>query len=223
MGSGHERPSRTPAGHALALPRAGGTYVLVLRLERGCVCRVGRLGEVAFPQGTYCYVGSAFGPGGLRARLQRHARPPGRCHWHVDYLRAVAEVARAWFLPGPRRHEHAWARALAASSALELAVPRFGASDCDCPGHLFRATGAGELEAPPRRVAPRCTGGTVKQRNAGCARAARPRRALPSGVVVCVGILVNGDGHSRRMPPCHNAAVERRGTREWFSVSLGGA
>lgn len=140
-------------GNAKVLPRAGGTYVLVLRLARACERPVGRLGTVRLQPGMYCYVGSAFGPGGLRARLHRHARWSKRCHWHVDHLRAVAGVAYAWFLAQPRRCEHDWARTLAAVSGLEVAVPGFGASDCDCPGHLFRAAGEPDLRELPMRLA----------------------------------------------------------------------
>ncbi len=72
------------AGVADTLP---GTYSLLLYLPRTRLIRVGKLGEFGFANGHYCYVGSAFGPGGLRARLRHHARPAARPHWHIDYLR----------------------------------------------------------------------------------------------------------------------------------------
>jgi len=37
--------------------------------------------------GYYIYIGSAFGPGGVRARMLRHLRADKPKHWHIDYLR----------------------------------------------------------------------------------------------------------------------------------------
>ncbi|HEX9029228.1 MAG TPA: DUF123 domain-containing protein, partial [Anaerolineales bacterium] len=54
------------------LPAAPGSYVLYLRLSQRLELGVGRLGRLSFPAGEYLYLGSAGGPGGLRARLGRH-------------------------------------------------------------------------------------------------------------------------------------------------------
>jgi Uri superfamily endonuclease len=54
------------------VPSAQGTYALLLNLPRAIHLRVGKFGAYRFPQGDYVYVGSAFGPGGLRARITRH-------------------------------------------------------------------------------------------------------------------------------------------------------
>ena len=51
-----------------------GTYALLLRLDKQERITVGKLGTFDFPVGYYLYVGSALGPGGLRARLARHRR-----------------------------------------------------------------------------------------------------------------------------------------------------
>lgn len=124
-------------------PAIGGTYVLRLDAIQGGTCRIGRLGWVHLPAGVFFYVGSALGPGGLRGRLGRHARPLERRHWHVDHLRQLADVTAAWWLADGRRREHVWARALAGARGLEVPVPGFGASDCDCLAHLFLRTGKG--------------------------------------------------------------------------------
>jgi len=60
--------------------------VLILRLPCPATVNVGRLGRVRFPAGWYAYVGSAYGPGGLAARISRHLRPSKPSHWHLDYL-----------------------------------------------------------------------------------------------------------------------------------------
>ena len=119
------------------LPGEKGTYVLVLELERPVRLRIGRLGVFDLEAGWYSYVGSAFGPGGLAARVAHHLRPAERPRWHVDHLRRVAEPAEVYHAPGPDRFEHEWARELA--ERLTPSVARFGASDCRCRTHLFHA------------------------------------------------------------------------------------
>ena len=63
-----------------------GTYALLLGLDEPVELEVGRLGRIHFGSPFYLYFGSAFGPGGLVARLQHHLRPARRPHWHVDYV-----------------------------------------------------------------------------------------------------------------------------------------
>jgi len=67
----------------------GGTYTLVLELDRADSIEVGALGEHRFPAGWYAYTGSAFGTGGF-ARVDRHyelaAGERSTRHWHIDYL-----------------------------------------------------------------------------------------------------------------------------------------
>ena len=54
--------------------------------------RIGALGVFDFPPGWYVYIGSAFGPGGITARVTRHARAAKRLHWHIDYLLEHADI-----------------------------------------------------------------------------------------------------------------------------------
>lgn len=114
-----------------------GTYVLVLRSAVRRSVDVGRLGSLIVEPGYYAYVGSALGPGGLRARLGRHLRGRGRARWHIDYLRAHTEPVEAWYCRGPMRREHRWSGALLASLGVVIPLSGFGASDCRCESHLF--------------------------------------------------------------------------------------
>ena len=118
------------------VPRARGSYLLVARLAHPAEIPVGRLGTFLFPAGWYAYAGSALGPGGLRARLARHRRADKRLHWHVDYLLRVSGMEAAWYLASEDSLECAWAAALASIAGHQQWPPRFGASDCRCPGHL---------------------------------------------------------------------------------------
>lgn len=119
-----------------ALPPQPGTYALLLYLPRATHLQIGKLGAFDFPRGYYVYVGSARGAGGLRARVMRHWRDTKKNHWHIDYLRAVARPVRVWYSTDARVRECAWAAQLAADAA-RIPTPRFGASDCACPAHLF--------------------------------------------------------------------------------------
>jgi Uri superfamily endonuclease len=116
-----------------------GTYVLALRLDEAQTVSAGRLGELQFPAGHYLYTGSAFGPGGLHARLARHRRRLGhrkRPHWHVDYLREVAVWNGAWVRASSQRLECEWAQKLRNLDSARILAAGFGASDCRCPAHL---------------------------------------------------------------------------------------
>jgi Uri superfamily endonuclease len=115
---------------------AGGTYALVFACHETAAVEVGRFGTVRLLSGFYTYVGSAFGPGGVKARVERHWRDEKRRHWHIDYLTRMLVPQCAWFSYGPTRVEHSWAEAFAAMSDF-VPIPRVGASDCRCASHLF--------------------------------------------------------------------------------------
>ncbi len=105
--------------------------------------------------GWYVYVGSAFGPGGLAARVGRHLRLRKTARWHVDYLPAAAEPVGVWTSTDPVSREHAWAAIFQSLPGASIPLPGFGASDCRCPAHLFF------VRRPPdtERIRRRLTGG----------------------------------------------------------------
>jgi Uri superfamily endonuclease len=125
---------------------AKGSYILVLQLDHAIDdLQVGRLGRFSFPAGYYLYVGSAFGPGGLAARMSHHERrEKARLHWHVDYLRAHAELREAWAVSGPQHMECRWCAALVAEPGVSIPAAGFGSRDTGCSAHLFY------LPHPPR-------------------------------------------------------------------------
>lgn len=111
--------------------------MLWLRVDLVLTVQVGRLGMVVLPPGVLAYVGSAHGPGGLRARLRRHLRAEKTCHWHIDTLTAAVSVASIWYVASPERLECGWATRIAAQDGVQAPVAGFGASDCMCSTHLF--------------------------------------------------------------------------------------
>jgi Uri superfamily endonuclease len=135
-----------------AIVNMTGTYILILRLDSARSAQVGRLGRWVFPKGYYAYVGSAFGPGGLPARLAHHLKPASRPHWHIDYLRRFASVCEVWFEVSAMRLEHRWAFQLQGLPDASMPVKRFGASDCRCGAHLFCFSGICGLAACRRAL-----------------------------------------------------------------------
>lgn len=87
--------------------------------------------------GWYLYVGSAFGPGGLRARLAHHAKKAAKPHWHIDYLRLRTQLAEVWWLADSRRLEEQWVESVLSIRGARLPVPGFGASDSQQLSHLI--------------------------------------------------------------------------------------
>ena len=116
-------------------PAEGGSYLLWMYLSRRQMIAIGRRGVHSFERGWYGYCGSAFGPGGLRARLRHHLRPVARCHWHIDYLKQWARPRAVWLCRGDNL-EHRWSGLLQGRPGAGLPLPGFGSSDCDCPAHL---------------------------------------------------------------------------------------
>lgn len=114
-----------------------GTYVLILQLRSPCNITIGKLGAFNFIDGYYLYIGSAFGPGGLKARIRRHLKPEKKSHWHIDYLSTAGAVIDTWISGLAEKNECHWARTIESVKGLSTPVPGFGSSDCACCSHLF--------------------------------------------------------------------------------------
>lgn len=112
--------------------------------------QIGQLGTAEFAPGLYIYLGSAAGPGGLRARLGRHLRGSDKQHWHIDHLRAVGSVIGFCAVhdqdldSASTPVECRWSQALAGRTDTFVPLPGFGSSDCKagCPAHLVAITDA---------------------------------------------------------------------------------
>jgi Uri superfamily endonuclease len=128
-----------------SLPDSPGAYAIELLLSEACTVTVGQLGKFKFPPGIYIYSGSAFGPGGISARLGRHIRAKSKaCRWHIDYLREITRRRACCYIqanPGAmveKPYECSWSQALLSLPGAAVPVQGFGASDCisTCPAHL---------------------------------------------------------------------------------------
>ncbi len=118
--------------------------MLVVEVEEPIEVAVGKLRRIRFEPGVYAYVGSARGPGGIEARVGRHLRRGKRLRWHIDYLldHPEARISDVYVKETAEPLECRVAQALA--TGFEV-IKGFGASDCGCPGHLFRC-GSQRLE-----------------------------------------------------------------------------
>ncbi len=118
----------------------GGAYILELNVRDKLSLQIGRLGRFDFDPGRYLYIGSAYGPGGIAARVTRHQKPKGRrLHWHIDYLSAVSGVERVWGLIGGDECEVVSILLTDLNTTTPFAG--FGSSDCSlCSAHLLVST-----------------------------------------------------------------------------------
>lgn len=116
-------------------PGAPRLYIVLTRVPRRSTLQVGALGPVTLECGWYAYVGSAARA--REARVARHLAREKPLRWHADYLFATFPAIRAWLVDGAAG-ECDLAAALAALPGAERLPRRFGAGDCQCPGHLVR-------------------------------------------------------------------------------------
>jgi Uri superfamily endonuclease len=113
-----------------------GTYALVMRCSSDQRLEIGKLGRLRVRPGFYVYVGSAFGPGGLKARIAHHLKISERPRWHIDYLRPSMDPTEIWFTYDSSHREHQWAGVLTRIGGGTVPFSGFGASDCRCESHL---------------------------------------------------------------------------------------
>ena len=114
-----------------------GTYAMIFTASQEKLLAIGKLGSFQLKPGYYVYVGSAFGPGGLKARIARHRQISSRFHWHIDYLKAHLHPDEVWYTNDPISREHQWSQALARLGRASVPLPGFGSSDCRCETHLY--------------------------------------------------------------------------------------
>ncbi len=128
--------------HLNVVPPQKGVYVLYLEIVQDSEFLVGSLGVVKLAKGTYLYIGSARGPGGLRARISRHFDKRKKIRWHIDYLTTHTNVILSgvtYAVTELDMESKLLHKLLTFSDVLGIAVPRFGSSDRrGDPSHLLR-------------------------------------------------------------------------------------
>ncbi len=124
------------------LPAVAGAYALVIELARPRRLNIRTLAPATLAPGHYLYLGSARGPGGIRARVARHLRRDKAKHWHVDHLtgRWLGRITRVIAAPGGSECD--LVRRALEFDGVRAPVAGFGSSDCPtCRSHLLQLTG----------------------------------------------------------------------------------
>ena len=114
-----------------------GAYGFAVRLSQPLKLEIGKFAQVSLPKGLYFYGGSAFGPGGLKARLGRHIRPKSKLQWHIDHVTSAGNMVAAGVVENSSE-----CKIISAASAMPgalIPLPGFGSSDCrNCASHLVK-------------------------------------------------------------------------------------
>ena len=129
-----------------------GTYALVFKSVSNQQINVGKLGRFHLRPGFYLYIGSAFGPGGLKARISHHTGISSHPHWHIDSLRSILLLKEVWYTVGAERHEHRWAAIISGLKGATIPIAGFGATDCNCRTHLIAFKDQPSIRSFRRRV-----------------------------------------------------------------------
>ena len=115
------------------VPSLPGAYVLAVDVVKPVKVAIRGQPATRLGPGRYLYCGSAWGPGGLKARLARHMRRGKAVRWHIDRLTETGVVAGAWIFPGGKECD-----LVAALSKLPVPIEGFGSTDCSrCRSHLL--------------------------------------------------------------------------------------
>lgn len=130
-------------------PAKPGCYVVVLEVA-GDVPVEAKTLKVTVTRGIYLYIGSAGGPGGLRARIRRHLRKRKRVWWHIDWLTSSdnVKVVGAVYCEASQCGPQGEASIAACLQGKGYEpVRRFGSTDDpDTESHLFRVSASLSLE-----------------------------------------------------------------------------
>lgn len=114
-----------------------GAYLLILKSQISTTIEIGKIGSMDVQKGYYFYVGSAFGPGGIKARVNRHLKHDKSLRWHIDYLRSHCLLKQVFISYSTEKQESDWVYRLLHHPSYSIAFNRFGASDSCYPSHLF--------------------------------------------------------------------------------------
>ena len=109
-----------------------GAYLLLIELTKVTDVQLSNKVSASLVPGRYLYAGSAYGPGGLKARIARHMRRAKAQRWHVDQLTKNG-VRGSWTFQGCNECD-----LVDMNSVLPVPIVGFGSTDCKrCRSHLL--------------------------------------------------------------------------------------
>lgn len=116
--------------------------MLVTKMKKDSKIRIGKLGEIEFKKGYYCYVGSALGKSiNLENRIRRYEKlnkeRSGNIHWHIDYflVNPNVEIVQINKINSDQKIECKISKSF--EKVAEDFIHYFGCSDCKCKSHLY--------------------------------------------------------------------------------------
>lgn len=118
-----------------------GIYYLIINLSRDVVLNIGHLGYFSFTKGTYIYIGSGKGAGGIYRRISRHTSKNKNVFWHIDYLTTSveAQVLVAIAVINTALNESFLVKLLIEDACFKPTIEGFGCSDLRRDfTHLFK-------------------------------------------------------------------------------------
>ncbi len=122
-------------GFQIPATSRAGAYLLLIRLAFRLEVNL-KNRSLALPPGWVLYAGSARGPGGMAARVQRHLRARKKIHWHIDKITTRVRPTAAFCYPD--RCECDLVRDLLLHQEFSFPIPGFGSTDCRvCESHLL--------------------------------------------------------------------------------------
>lgn len=87
-----------------------------------------------FPEGYYCYVGSALN--NIQKRIMRHKSKNKKLHWHIDYFLKKSNIIKTYSIVTDKNLE-CWLSSRVRSQKGEVIMKGFGSTDCKCETHLY--------------------------------------------------------------------------------------
>ena len=131
------------------LPKKGGGYAIILYVEKTIWINLFKK-PIRIEPGFYVYVGSACGPGGLRARILRHLRRSKKVRWHIDKITSNVSARIVRVIYSDKVQGNLFERRVSSclfSKGLDY-IERFGSSDDrENVSHLFYSKHLDELNS----------------------------------------------------------------------------
>lgn len=136
-------------------PSTGGAYALMFALVEPVIfCRSNESHQIE--PGRYAYAGSAYGSGGLRARVGRHFRESKAIRWHIDHLTHRTRTLQAVLIEGGTECDIV--KALVSTGEFRIPLRGFGSTDCRrCRSHLLQWRAESRGRACGERLACTCS------------------------------------------------------------------
>ncbi|PLJ78104.1 GIY-YIG nuclease family protein [Infirmifilum sp. SLHALR2] len=124
-----------------------GIYALVVEIESPSLIKL-KGKDVSISPGIYVYVGSAKGPGGVRARVSRHVRKAKKVKWHIDLVTTLPQARVLGAFCAETVEPECVLVPPLESLGFEHVVKGFGSSDCTrgCTSHFLRWTKSGGVD-----------------------------------------------------------------------------